>query len=780
MKRKFLLFFILFGVQFLLGQVNLDVPFEKKSIHTSTYIYNAKQKKLTINEIVKIPIAQFQKLKNENQDLGFTNDHYWLHFKLKNTSTKPTNYYLETARPIIDYAELYSIESGKVIDFQKSGDAIPFSERSFHHRKIIFKIQLKPYQQLSYYIHMKSDGEVINVPVLLRSDTNLIENTSFEQIVFGFFYGILLITAILYLFFYFTMKEKVFLYYSLYVVFIGLLQFSLDGYFYEYIQPNASWFSKKSVLIFAIISGIFLGSYSQNYLKIQKVKPPINLFFYVLYGLLILLLLTILFLPDFFNHCYPIMNLLGLILLVLIIYSLVNVYIKTKKSFFLFSIGLSFLIIGFVVFILKNFSILPINFITENGSKFGTGLEVVFYSLTMANLIGDLKEDKIKSQEIALKKSREMNELKSHFLSNISHELRTPLNTILNVSALLTQEKEITTVQEKSELIKYSSQNLLSAVNDILDFSKIENNEFHLENQPTNVLNLATEIAKLYSVKAQEKGLTFEFNSDVSLPKEIVVDTNRLQQVLNNLLQNALKFTESGGIKFTIEGKLLSNKKVKIRFKISDTGVGIHAEKLESIFDSFSQETINDKRKFGGLGLGLFIVKNVVDKYNGKINFESEVGKGSSCTIQLKLDYLESKKAIENVTPIDSNKQKILIVEDNKMNQMVLKMIFKNWQNATFEIANNGQEALDLLKNNHFDIVLMDLQMPVMDGYEATIAIRSGLCGQEKSNTPIIAITADVTEPTKEKVKSIGMNYYMTKPVDKKSLYDKINELTKK
>lgn len=779
MKRNFLLFFILFGVQFLLGQLNLDVPFEKKSIHTSTFIYNAKQKNLSINEIVKIPIEQFQKLKNENQDLGFTNDHYWLHFTLKNTSKKSLNYYLETARPIIDFAELYTIDSKQIIDFQKSGDAIPFSERSFQHRKTIFKIQLKPNQQLSYFIHMKSDGEVINVPVLLRSDTNLIENTSFEQIVFGFFYGILLITAILYFFFYFTMKEKVFLYYSLYVVFIGLLQFSLDGYFYEYILPNASWFSKKSVLIFAIISGIFLGSYSQNYLKIQKVKPPINLFFYVLYGLLILLLLTILFLPDYFSYCYPIMNFLGLLLLVLIVYSLVNVYIKTKKVFFLFSIGLAFLIIGFVVFILKNFSILPINFITENGSKFGTGLEVVFYSLTMANLIGDLKEDKIKSQEIALKKSKEMNKLKSHFLSNISHELRTPLNTILNVSELISSENDKETIKEKSEFIKFSSQNLLSAVNDILDFSKIENNEFHLDNQPTNVTKIISEIAKLYQIKASEKGLEFELILATNIPNEIIADSNRLQQILNNILQNALKFTESGNVKFTVDCQEINNKKVQLNCTISDTGIGIQAEKLEAIFDSFSQETINDKRKFGGLGLGLFIVKNIVDKYNGKINVKSQVGIGSTFEIQLIFDYVINQQDKKEIN-FNSNLQRILIVEDNIMNQMVLKMILKNWQNATFEIANNGQEALDLLKNNHFDIVLMDLQMPVMDGYEATMAIRSGQCGVEKSNIPIIAITADATEPTKERVKSIGMNYYMTKPVDKNTLYDKMNELTKK
>lgn len=781
MRKKLLLFLFLFGIQFLLGQVSLDAPFEQKSIHDSTYIFNAEQNILSLNEVIKLPKKKFEKLQNKNQDLGFTNNHYWLQFTLKNTTEKSLSYYLETARPIIDFAELYALNANKIVSVQKSGDAIPFSERSLQHRKTIFRIQLKPKQQLTYYLHLKSDGEVINVPVILRSDINLIKNTSFEQIVFGLFYGILLITAILYFFFYFTMHEKVFLYYSLYVVFIGFLQFSLDGYFYEYIQPNANWFSQKSVLIFAVISGIFLGNYFQNYLTIQKVKDSISKAFQVLYVLLLILLFTIVFCPQYYSYCYPVMNFLGLILLVLMVYSLVDVYVKTKRVFWLFSIGLTFLIIGFVVFILKNFSILPINFITENSSKLGTGLEVVFYSLTMAKLIGNLKEDKIKSQAIALKKSEEMSELKSHFLSNISHELRTPLNTILTLSELIPNEINREALTEKSDLIKYSSQNLLSAVNDILDYSKIENKEFNLENYPFNLNILLKEIAKKYQIKAHEKELDFLFELDAKIPELILADTNRLQQVLNNILQNALKYTETGSIKFSVNCLDLNAKKVKLQFTISDTGIGVHSEKLEAIFDSFSQETINDKRKFGGLGLGLFIVKNIINKYKGEINFTSEVNKGSSCTIQLEFDYLENQ-IIKNeiVLSSESNKTRILIVEDNILNQMVLKMIFKDWQNATFEIANNGQEALNLLNDNYFDIVLMDLQMPIMDGYEATIAIRSGHCGDEKSKIPIIAITADVTEPTKERVKLIGMDFYMSKPVDKNSLYDKIIELTKK
>ena len=226
MKKKLVLIWIFCSFQLLNAQFEIKTTtIDQKSIFDFASIYNAKLQEKSIEEIIELPKSEFKKLQNENQDLGFTNDNYWLTFTLKNKTQKPVNYFLETARPIIDNAEFYTIQNDKLLNFQKSGDDIPFSTRSFQHRKTIFRIQLKPNEQLTYYLHLRSDGEAINVPLMLRSDENLIQNTSFEQIIFGFFYGILVIAAILYLFFFFSMKEKVFLYYSLYVVFIGLLQF---------------------------------------------------------------------------------------------------------------------------------------------------------------------------------------------------------------------------------------------------------------------------------------------------------------------------------------------------------------------------------------------------------------------------------------------------------------------------------------------------------------------------------------------------------------------------
>ena len=774
----FLLFSYHSSSQFLLQKGKQS---DNISIHTKAEYVDVGHVDVSFEQIKSIKAFQFSPMKSENMDFGFTNHNYWLRFQLKNTTNEELIYFFETARPITDVAELYTIKSNNQVAKYISGDKIPYSQRSFNHRKTIFKISLQPQEQQQFYLHIKSDGEMLSMPMVLHSLQHLLEVTSFEQFVFGFFYGILIIAAILYLFFFFAMRDKTFLYYSMYVVFIGLLQFSIDGYFYEFVTPQSGWLSLHAVIIFACIANFFLGRYAQVFLKIKEYNRFINNAFYVLYGLDLLLFLSLFFIPKALEFSYPIANGLGLILLLLIITSVIIIYIRTKKLDRFFVTGIFFLICGFVVFILKNFSILPLTFWTENGSKLGTGMEVIFLSLSMANLIRNLKDEREELQTIALQKSEEMNELKSYFLSNISHELRTPLNAILNTARSMANDSKDENIQNGSQIIKYSTYSLLSSINDILDFSKIERNEIKLEITEFDLVKMVEHIANNFAREAKDKGLEFTFIKGDNLPEMVKGDSVRLNQILHNVLSNALKFTNEGFVKFKMEAKHDKSNNVLITFSISDTGVGISKEKINSIYDSFSQEGINNKRKFGGLGLGLYIVKHLVNLHEGKIKMNSTVDLGTVCELELSYEKAEAVKPVittnETTTEYDLNGKVILVVEDNAMNQMVIKMITKKWLNTTVEFANNGQEGVQKLMDNHYDIILMDLQMPIMDGYEATIAIRNGEAGEDKKSIPIIALTADVMESTKTRVIEIGMNKYLSKPVDKDLLFEIIKLL---
>jgi len=407
-------------------------------------------------------------------------------------------------------------------------------------------------------------------------------------------------------------------------------------------------------------------------------------------------------------------------------------------------------------------------------------MEVIFLSLSMANLIRNLKDEREELQTIALQKSEEMNELKSYFLSNISHELRTPLNAILNTAKSMATDSKDEQIQNGSQIIKYSTYSLLNSVNDILDFSKIEKNEITLDITEFDLVKTVEHIATNFTREAKDKGLEFTFIKGDELPQLVKGDIARLNQILQNILSNALKFTQEGFVKFKLDAKKEKANKVIITFTISDTGVGISKEKINSIFDSFSQEGITNKRKFGGLGLGLYIVKHLIQLQNGKIKVDSTTGLGTVVTIDLTYETVEIKKetaAVTTATDYDLNGKSILVVEDNAMNQMVIKMITKKWLNTTVDFANNGQEGVQKLMEKDYDIILMDLQMPVMDGYEATIAIRNGEAGEEKKSIPIIALTADVMETTKTRVIEIGMNKYLSKPVDKDTLFEIIKLL---
>jgi len=774
-----LLFFMLS-----LFQANAQFVFRENDLPQSTSIYqyaqmaDAGDRDLSIAQIMAAgsPLA-FKPLKEENINIGFTKSHYWVKFALRNDTNTALQYYLETARPVTDLVDLYIADGNKITQL-KSGDNMPFSQRSYGHRKPIFNIRIEPHQQLHFFLHLKSDGEVINMPLLIRSPENMLRITVIKRLVFGIFYGILVIAFVIYLFFFFGIGEKSFLYYSCYVIFIAFMQFSLDGYFHQYFTPEAGWFSDRSVIIFACFSTFFLGKYAQEFLRIRLFSKTINALFNALYILVVLLLCSVILIPRALEFSYPVANILGLIVLLLIISSVITLYRKKGPIDGFFTTGVVCLILGFVVFILNNFSLLPNSFFTENSSKFGTGLEVIFLSLSMANFIRNLKNEREELNRLALVRSEEMNELKSYFLSNISHELRTPLNAILNLIDSISKETEDEKIRNNCQIIKYSSHSLLSSVNDILDFSKIEKNELQLETVEFEPVKVLEHLKNNAANRAKDQGLEFHFSKGENIPDYLNGDVTRLVQIVNNVLSNAIKFTSAGFVKFNIEAKPKPNNRSELTLTISDSGIGIPKEKLHGIFDSFSQNNIDNKRKFGGLGLGLYIVKTLVDMKDGMIIMDSTVGEGTTCKIVIGYEIAaKQKETFPAAVDYDLGGKTILVVEDNAINQMVIKMITKKWLNTTVVYANNGQEGLDAFGENQFDIVLMDLQMPVMDGYEATIAIRNGAVGEANKNIPIIAVTADVMETTKLQVTEIGMNHYLSKPIKSETLFNAIRDL---
>lgn len=398
-------------------------------------------------------------------------------------------------------------------------------------------------------------------------------------------------------------------------------------------------------------------------------------------------------------------------------------------------------------------------------------------------IIRDITERKQREKELieARERAEAATRAKQQFLSVMSHEIRTPLNGILGTINLLVQEDPRPDQMEYLKTLEFSGNHLLSLINDILDFSKIEANRIQFESVPLDIREVVENLLKIFSFKAQDKGISISSEIDPNIPQFVKGDPVRLNQILNNLVGNALKFTEKGGIIVRVKlNSSITSEGVPLYFEVEDTGIGIPEDKTEIIFDMFSQADTNTTRRFGGTGLGLAITKKLVELQGGSIGVKSKLGEGSTFYFSLTFQPV-SEEAGEMEKPADFLESlegvRILLVEDNKINQMIAQKFLSRW-GASIELAENGLQAIDKIQSKNFDIVLMDLQMPELDGYQATQKIRQ-MKDEYYQQIPIIALTASTLAEVKESLEKFGLNDMITKPFIPGELNRKIYQYTR-
>jgi|GEM_PF-153477 len=379
----------------------------------------------------------------------------------------------------------------------------------------------------------------------------------------------------------------------------------------------------------------------------------------------------------------------------------------------------------------------------------------------------------------AKKQLEESMRVKEQFLAKMSHEIRTPMNAIIGMSDIL-QEMQMPPEQEECvDAIKISAENLLSIINDILDFSKIESGKISFEAAPFVLKDVLSGVAQTMHFSAERKGIAFSCSVSGDLPAVVIGDAVRLRQILLNLAGNAIKFTEKGRV--TVEAKpvLRNGEMHTIRFSVSDTGIGIPSDKLDTIFESFNQVSNKTSRKYGGTGLGLTIVKQLVEMQGGIVNVESSMNEGSTfhCTLtfrQADPESLQQAQEEQQALP-QLEGLRVLLAEDNEMNRIVALKVLNRW-NVQVDSAPDGLTAITMLERADYDLILMDIQMPELDGYEATRHIRRNMPAP-KSQVPIIAMTAHAIVGEAQKCIATGMNDYISKPFQQRLLYEKIAAL---
>ncbi|MCJ8210702.1 PAS domain S-box protein [Mucilaginibacter sp. RS28] len=377
-----------------------------------------------------------------------------------------------------------------------------------------------------------------------------------------------------------------------------------------------------------------------------------------------------------------------------------------------------------------------------------------------------------KEEALALSRAKDM------FISVMSHEIRTPLNAVIGMSHLLLEDNPSESQLENLNVLKFSAENLLTLINDVLDFAKIETGNVELERAKIDLREIVNSVIASMQYKTGRKDIYLRAVIEDSFKAAVLGDRVRLTQILLNLVGNALKFTENGGVTLDVKVIEQSAKDIRIRFAVTDTGIGIAAEKINTIFESFKQAELDTTRKYGGTGLGLAITKRLVELHDSRINVDSIPGQGSTFWFTVTFakaenDYTNQKHLVETGLNLNA-----LVVDDNQINRLLINKVLKKW-GATADFAENGQEAIEKIEQNrNYDVVLMDIHMPVMGGLEAAKEIRSREDNYFKQ-LPIIALTASMLNNQMDQIGQAGMNDYVLKPFEPKALYDKLSKFQK-
>jgi PAS domain S-box-containing protein len=392
----------------------------------------------------------------------------------------------------------------------------------------------------------------------------------------------------------------------------------------------------------------------------------------------------------------------------------------------------------------------------------------IVHTLHRRKMLDNLITARKRAEEAALSKQL--------FMSTMSHEIRTPLNEVIGITNLLYQGNPREDQMEYIKTLRFSANHLLTLVNDILDFNKMEAGKIVFEKTEFDLVSMIEDIRRSYSHRATDKGIEFVTEKSDDLPVALIGDPVRLNQIISNLISNAIKFTPQGRVTFKAMMKEKRNSRAVLEFSVTDTGIGIQSDKLEEVFESYSQATPDTTRKYGGTGLGLAICKRLVDLQGGKISVKSEPGKGSVFTFSIEyiLPIADTRAADQGAA--DTMKglagKRILVAEDNKINFFVANKFLESW-GVIVKHVENGRLALDELSKNEYDLIIMDLHMPVMDGIEATRIIRSSE-DKKISQIPIVALTAAVMSEAHDKIENLAINDYVLKPFKPKDLYDRL------
>ncbi|MCR9145283.1 MAG: ATP-binding protein [bacterium] len=713
---------------------------------------------------------------------------FWLRVAIQNSGRAQTSF-LVIDRARLSEVDLYHTpEPGGDLEILAGGDQVPPSQRAYLYRYPVFPIQLPAGGDAVFYLRVHSPGALVTLPLSLRSPAGQRLAELYETVVLGAYFGILAVMFVYNAVLFMTLRIRAYLYYILYMaafavtvlIYQGVFPLLLSPESFAVLQPFNARLFLFCIHLAAVFGMYFIGAFlhsGQNDLLDRLSLYPAR-------GVALLLLVHV-YEPLLFFVSGP------LFLIFFIGLPVIGMAFGLYRSFRGHRVGSYFLIAWGVVLVavvelfLEHEGWVPYGTIGRHGILFGSAAEMTLLSIGLA--------DHFRRIEMEGARARAASRAKTSFLANMSHEIRTPLNAILGMSDLLGEAPLGKTERGYVEVLRRAGQGLLGLINDILDLSKIESGKLEVERTNFDLRELTEDTAEILAPAARKRGIGFEYRLDPGLPTVVLGDPVRLRQVLLNLLSNAVKFTERGSVEVDIAPAAAADGPERIRFHIRDTGIGIPEDKLLHIFDSFAQADESTTRRYGGTGLGLAISHSLVALMGGELRVRSVPKKGSDFWFDLPLAIAPvsggpsrngevaslapdrsamADRASEGVAdPARDPGLRILLAEDNADNQMLFYALLKKFTHE-IETAENGSAAVKLSAQTDFDLIFMDIQMPEMDGLEATRRIREREKQANRRRVPIFALSAHAMQEDASRSLAAGCDGHLTKPIDRARLLE--------